>query len=99
MDNENGTVHMDVERICELAHFDMTSEEMSEYQDQLDRILEYVEMLRQLDLDGIEPTMYGQPVANNFREDIVVPGLTHDEVIRNAPDQANGEIKVPKVVE
>ncbi len=91
--------HIDVARVCELAHFDICAEEMTEFQAQLDNILAYVNKLDELNLEGIEPTMYGQPVVNSFREDVVTPSLPREDVLRNAPDSANDEIKVPKIVE
>ncbi len=92
-------VHIDVARVCELAHFDMSSEEMAQFQGQLENILAYVEKLGELNLDGIEPTMYGQPVKNVFREDVNEPSLDPSDVIANAPESIGGEFKVPKIVE
>lgn len=93
------TVRIDVARICELAHFDMPSEEMAQFQDQLEHILGYVAKLKELNLDGIEPTLYGQPVENVFREDVTEPSLDPADVIANAPESIGGEFKVPKIVE
>ena len=92
-------VHIDVARVCELAHFDMSSEEMAQFQGQLENILGYVEKLSELDLDGIEPTLYGQPVKNVFREDVNEPGLDPLDVMANAPERFGAEFKVPKIVE
>lgn len=99
MTENKSKVRIDVARVCELAHFDMTQAEMSEFQGQLENILGYVEKLNELDLDGIEPTLYGQPVKNVFREDVNEPGLAHADVMRNAPESIGGEFKVPKIVE
>ncbi len=93
------TVRIDVARICELAHFDMPSEEMAQFQGQLEHILGYVAKLKELNLDGIEPTLYGQPVENVFREDVTEPSLDPADVIANAPESIGGEFKVPKIVE
>ena len=92
-------VRIDVKRICELAHFDISSEEMSQFQGQLEHILGYVAKLKELNLDGIEPTLYGQPVTNVFREDVTEPSLDPADVIANAPESIGGEFKVPKIVE
>ena len=99
MSDSNPTVHIDVARVCELAHFDMAPDEMAEFQGQLEKILVYVEKIGELDLEGIEPTMYGQPVKNVFREDVNEPGLAPDAVMANAPASIGGEFKVPKIVE
>ena len=54
MSDSNPTVHIDVARVCELAHFDMAPDEMAEFQGQLEKILGYVEKIGELDLGGIE---------------------------------------------
>ncbi len=99
MAESKNKAHIDVARVCELAHFDMPAAEMSEFQGQLENILGYVAKLNELDLDGIEPTLYGQPVKNVFREDVNEPGLERFDVLRNAPESIGGEFKVPKIVE
>lgn len=99
MSDSKPTVHIDVARVCELAHFDMAPDEMAEFQGQLEKILDYVAKLGELDLDGIEPTMYGQPVKNVFREDVNEPSLDPAAVMANAPASVGGEFKVPKIVE
>jgi aspartyl-tRNA(Asn)/glutamyl-tRNA(Gln) amidotransferase subunit C len=99
MSASNPTVHIDVARVCELAHFDMAPDEMAEFQGQLEKILGYVEKIGELDLGGIEPTMYGQPVKNVFREDVNEPSLAPAAVMANAPASIGGEFKVPRIVE
>lgn len=99
MKAETTAVHMDVARVCELAHFDMTDAERAEIQGQLDKILGYVEKIGELDLDGIEPTLYGQPVTNVFRDDKNEPSLAVEAVLANAPQSIGQEFKVPKIVE
>ena len=90
---------INVARICELAHLVIPADESAKFQRQLESVIEYVRKLGELNLDGIEPTVYGQPVASVFREDIAVPWLSPDAAIANAPDRINGEFKVPKIVE
>ena len=55
--------------------------------------------LFELDLTGIEPTQYGQPVANVLREDEVEPSLDRETVLRNAPDASETEFRMPRIVE
>ena len=98
MSDSNPTVHIDVARVCELAHFDMAPDEMAEFQGQLEKILGYVEKIGELDLGGIEPTMYGQPVKNVFREDVVVETLDRDAVLAMAPESEDGKFAVPPIL-
>jgi aspartyl-tRNA(Asn)/glutamyl-tRNA(Gln) amidotransferase subunit C len=52
-----------------------------------------------VDVTGIEPTAHAVPMVNITRADEIRPSLPHEDVLRNAPKQANGLFIVPKVVE
>jgi aspartyl/glutamyl-tRNA(Asn/Gln) amidotransferase, C subunit len=99
MNSAAKTPEINVARICELAHLDMSADEMALFQGQLENILGYVEKLGELDLSGIEPTVYGQPVVNVFRDDAAEPWLAQEQAIDNAPEKIGGEFRVPKIVE
>ena len=99
MSSAANTPNIDVARVCELAHLDISPSEMAKFQGQLENILSYVKKLGELDLDGIEPTVYGQPVVNVFRDDAAAPWLDQDDAMTNAPESIGGEFKVPKIVE
>ena len=90
---------LDVAHICALAHFDLPPEEQAKFQKELAPIVAYVNKLSELDLAGIEPTQYGQPVANVLREDVVEPSLDRETVLRNAPDASETEFRMPRIVE
>ena len=90
---------IDVARVCELAHFALTPEEQARFQKELDPIVAYVNKLSELDVEGIEPSPYGQPVASVLRPDEVEPSLDRDTVLRNAPDASETEFRMPRIVE
>lgn len=91
--------HMDVRYIANLARIDLSDEECDTFQGQLDAILGYIEKLKNVDVEGIEPTAHAAPVFDRLREDTARPGLTQDDLLRNAPESALGQIRVPKVVD
>ena len=62
-------------------------------------ILAFVETLSEIDVEGVEPTAHPAPVHDCFRDDVVVEGLERDDFLRNAPDSALDQIRVPKVVD
>ena len=99
MSKTNLITNEDVARICELAYFDIPPDEISEFREQIGRILDYVEKLNELNLNNIEPTLYGQPVKSLYREDAVIPSIENRLVLANAPEHIGTEIKVPKIVE
>jgi aspartyl-tRNA(Asn)/glutamyl-tRNA(Gln) amidotransferase subunit C len=92
---------MNVRDVAHLARIRLTDDEVSEYQGQMDEILKYVEQLNQIDVEGIEPTAHAEDVFNVIREDkaISTHQLSQEAALRNAPESAHDQIKMPKVVE
>ncbi len=90
---------MDVGYVAHLARIDLTEEETTLFQGQLDQVLHYVEQLDELDVDGVEPTAHAFPVFNVLRKDEVGTSLDHAAVIANAPAATDGEIRVPKIID
>lgn len=90
---------LDVAHVCRLAHFDFSPEEMGRFQRELAPIAAYVRKLFEVDVEGVEPTQYGQPVFNVFREDEPESSLPREEVLANAPDSSQDEFRMPRIVE
>jgi aspartyl-tRNA(Asn)/glutamyl-tRNA(Gln) amidotransferase subunit C len=90
--------HIDVRYVANLARLELNDEEIATFQVQLDAILGYVETLSQLDVSGIEATAHAVPVFGRMRTDDPHTSLPPQAVLLNAPDQAQGQIRVPKVV-
>ncbi len=91
--------HMDVRHIADLARIDLSDEECSVFQGQLESVLGYIEKLKSVDVEGIEPTAHASPVFDRLRKDGSRPGLEQADLLRNAPDKALGQIRMPKVVD
>jgi aspartyl-tRNA(Asn)/glutamyl-tRNA(Gln) amidotransferase subunit C len=89
---------MDVRYVANLARLALSDEEVATFQAQLDAILGHVETLSALDVTGIEPTAHPAPVFGRMRSDEPHTSLDPAAVLQNAPDQAQGQIRVPKVV-
>ena len=91
---------MNIRDVAHLARIRLTDEEAATYQEQVDQILEYVEQLDAIDVEGIEPTAHAAPVFDVVREDAATtPSLPQEAVLRNAPDTAHDQIRMPKVIE
>ncbi len=95
----NPSQDIDVARVCELAHLELPPEELAAFQEQMATIVAYVHKIAELDVEGIEPTVHGQPVLNVFREDEAVAGLDRERVLANAPERVGDEFRVPRIVE
>jgi aspartyl-tRNA(Asn)/glutamyl-tRNA(Gln) amidotransferase subunit C len=89
----------DVEHVAKLARLDLTDEEKETFNGQLNAILKYAEKLNELDTDNVPPTTHVLPISNVMREDETRPSLPIEKVLLNAPDEEEGQIKVPAVLE
>ncbi|MBN2686481.1 MAG: Asp-tRNA(Asn)/Glu-tRNA(Gln) amidotransferase subunit GatC [Pontiellaceae bacterium] len=90
---------MDVGYVAKLACIDLTDEEKTLFQGQLDQVLQYVEQLNELDVGEVEPTAHAIPVYNVLRKDELGESLDHDAVMANAPSSADGHVRVPKIID
>jgi aspartyl-tRNA(Asn)/glutamyl-tRNA(Gln) amidotransferase subunit C len=87
-----------VQRIAELSklRFDEASQEAI-LQD-MNRMLDFVEKLSEVDTEGIEPLVYMLDEKPTVRLDKVVQTITQAEALKNAPDADSDYMKVPKVM-
>jgi len=88
-----------VEDVALLSRLEIPEEQIETMTGQLNAILEYVDVLNQLDTTGVEPTAHVLPLKNVMRADVVMPSLPREAALANAPEQENGYFKVPKVTE
>lgn len=89
----------EVKHVANLARLAISEEEAEVFQKQLDAIITFAEQLNEIDTDGVEPTSHVLDMKNVLREDIPTKGLPVEEVLKNAPDHENGQIKVPSIIE
>jgi aspartyl-tRNA(Asn)/glutamyl-tRNA(Gln) amidotransferase subunit C len=85
----------EVERIAHLARLHLNPQELQRMQKELNRILEYVRKLEELDTSQVEPMHHVFEVENFFREDIIRPSLPKEKVMENAPDEKDGLLRMP----
>jgi len=90
---------MDVPYVARLARLGLTPAEAATFQVQLGQVLEYVQAIRGVNVDGVEPTAHAIRVQNPFREDTPVEGLPLETLLANAPQHADHQFMVPKIVE
>jgi aspartyl-tRNA(Asn)/glutamyl-tRNA(Gln) amidotransferase subunit C len=88
-----------VEHVARLARLEVSEEEKTIFARQLSGILTHIDQLKEVDTTGVEPTATVLPTENVFREDEVRPSLTQEQALANAPDQADGFFRVPKILE
>lgn len=89
----------EVKHIAMLSRLDLNEEEITVYQNQLSRILDYVEKLNEIDTLQVEPVSHVVELNNVMRPDIVKPSIPRDEALKNAPDSVEKFFRVPKIIE
>ena len=82
-----------------LARITLTEDEKKKVGNELQDILTYIDMLNELDTDGVEAMSHCFPVTNVMREDEVQPSMSADEIVANAPESQDGCFVVPKTVD
>jgi len=89
----------EVEHIAELARLRLSEDEKARYREQLSEILDYAARLQAVDTSGISPTSSVLPARSVLRKDEPRPGLSLEEVLRNAPETEKSQFRVPPVLE
>jgi aspartyl-tRNA(Asn)/glutamyl-tRNA(Gln) amidotransferase subunit C len=87
----------DVEHVAKLARLALTDEEKELYAQQLARIIENFNELKEVDTTGIEPLSQPLPITNVMREDEIVQPPGREILLRSAPAAENGYFRVPKI--
>lgn len=85
-------------RTAQLARLDLTEERARLLAPQFARILEALEVIGTLDLEGLEPMLGATELEDVVRPDLVRPGLAADEALANAPLREGDFYRVPRVV-
>ena len=89
----------DVEHVALLSRLELSETELGKFTGQLDAILEYIDVLNQVDTSAVEPMAHVLEIRNVMRADEVQPSLPREAALQNAPDAEDGFFKVPKIVE
>lgn len=89
----------DVQHLARLSTLQLTDDEVTSLQGDLENILGYINQLAELDTTGIEPTYQVTDLQNVWRKDEVdTYGLSKAELLKLAPESEADQIKVPKVL-
>lgn len=89
----------EVEHIARLARLSLSEEEKQLYTEQLAKILDYFDELKQVDTSGVEPMAHALSIVSVLRDDTVEPPPGRDLLLTNAPAAENGFFRVPKIGE
>ena len=87
-----------IEKISGLAYLEFAEEEKEKIRQDLEQILTFVEKLRELDTENVEPLVYLSDKTDVLREDRMIPTISNEEALLNAPEKSGRFFKVPKVI-
>lgn len=89
----------EVEHVARLSRLELSEAEKERMRRELDSILAYIDKLRALDTEGVEPTSHAVPMTNVMREDVLRPSFPQEEMLTNAPERSGEFFRVPKIIE
>jgi len=89
----------DVLKLARLARLQLSDEEAEQFTGEISAILEYVELLQQVNVSGLEPTSQVTGLQNVTRSDVVKAySAPPTELLKNVPQVENGQIKVKRMI-
>lgn len=89
----------EVEYIANLSRLALSEENKVKMAETLGKILDFATQLQELDVTHVEPTTHSLSLKNVLREDVAREWLTQEEALSHAPEQENGQFRVPAVME
>ena len=81
--------------VARLARLRLTDDEVDRMTGELPKILEHIERMEELDLDGVQPTSHVVELENVLREDVPRPSLSRQRALEAAPDASAAGFRVP----
>jgi aspartyl-tRNA(Asn)/glutamyl-tRNA(Gln) amidotransferase subunit C len=92
----------EIAKVAQLAHMEVTQEELLVFAPQIADIVAYVEQLNEVDTSNVEPALGGLTPEGErtltSREDVQAPSLGQKIALAEAPDPASGHFRVPKIL-
>lgn len=82
-----------------LARLELSEAEKEQAGKDMERMLDYIAVLNELDTTGIEPLSQVFPISNVFREDVLENGDARGDILKNAPAVKNGSFGVPRTID
>ncbi|RMF15173.1 MAG: Asp-tRNA(Asn)/Glu-tRNA(Gln) amidotransferase subunit GatC [Candidatus Dadabacteria bacterium] len=86
-------------QIAALARLALTADEQANLRNDLQKILDYVDQLAEVNTTDVPPTLHPFVTQMPLREDIAEPFARADDLIEQAPDHQERQVRVPKVIE
>ncbi len=89
----------DVKYMANLARLQLTEHEAKGLVKDMNEILEYMDLLGQIDSSGVAPLEHVSDNEARFRSDQALPPIDHEKALKNAPDADKDYFRVPRVID
>jgi len=89
----------EVQHIAMLFRMSLSEEEMAKFEQQLSQIIDYFQVLQQIDTEGVPPTSHTVSLENVMRADEPRPSYPTEDILANAPFSERGFFRVRAVLE
>ena len=89
----------EVRHVATLFRLGLSEEDIARFQEQLSQIIDYFQVLQQVDTEGVEPTSHTLALENVMRDDEPRPSFPSDDILANAPFRENSFFRVRAVLE
>ncbi len=87
-----------IEHLAHLSRLHFSDEEMQSMKDDMQKMIAFVEKLKEVDVTGVEPLMHMSDAVNVFRDDEIKGSVSREDALLNAPLKDEQFFKVPKVI-
>ena len=88
-----------LQKIAHLARLEMPESAEKEMMDSMNSVLTWMEELNEINTDNVKPLTHMSLEINALREDKVIPNISREQGLKNAPKQDGEYFRVPKVME
>lgn len=89
----------EIKKIALLSRLEIKEDQIESVGKQLNDILSYMDLMSQVDIEGVKPTAHAVSMSNVMRDDVPQESLSNEKALQNAPEPENGCFKVPKVIQ
>lgn len=88
-----------VEHIAHLARLEFEGTDKEAIRSDLDRIVNFMEKLQEVDTENVEPLVFMSHEINRLREDKAGVTITQEQALKNAPKKDSDYFRIPKVLD
>lgn len=88
-----------IDHIAHLARLEFKGEDKVSIQKDMERMIEFVDKLSEIDTSNVEPLIFMSEEINRLREDVPQVTVSHEEALMNAPKKDSDYFRIPKVLD